>query len=52
MTPPDDAPLFTPYEALDVTLTEEDLDHLDRTFAPGAITGDRYPPQMGHLAAK
>jgi len=39
-------------KAFDVTLTEEDLDDLDRSFALGAITGDRYPAQMKHLTAK
>jgi aryl-alcohol dehydrogenase-like predicted oxidoreductase len=39
-------------KALDVTLTKEDLVELDRIFALGAITGDRYPTQMNHLAAK
>lgn len=39
-------------KALDVTLTKEELDNLDRTFALGAITGDRYPAQMRHLSAK
>ena len=39
-------------KALDVTLTKEDLDGLDRTFALGAITGDRYPAQMKHLETK
>jgi diketogulonate reductase-like aldo/keto reductase len=38
--------------AFDVTLTKEDLDDLDRTFALGAITGDRYPAQFKHLAAR
>lgn len=36
-------------KAFDVTLGEEDL---DRSFALGAITGDRYPAQMKHLTAK
>jgi aryl-alcohol dehydrogenase-like predicted oxidoreductase len=39
-------------KAFDVTLSKEDLDDLDRTFALGAITGDRYPAQFKHLAAK
>jgi aryl-alcohol dehydrogenase-like predicted oxidoreductase len=39
-------------KALDVTLTKEDLDDLDGSFALGAITGDRYPAQMKHLTAK
>jgi hypothetical protein len=36
-------------KAFDVTLTKDDL---DRSFALGAITGDRYPAQMKHLTAK
>ena len=39
-------------KAFDVTLTKEDLDDLDRSFALGAITGDRYPAHMKHLTAK
>ena len=39
-------------KAFDVTLTKEDIHALDGSFALGAITGDRYPPQMKHLAAK
>jgi aryl-alcohol dehydrogenase-like predicted oxidoreductase len=39
-------------KALDVRLTQEDLDGLDQTFALGAITGDRYPAQMKHLKTK
>jgi aryl-alcohol dehydrogenase-like predicted oxidoreductase len=39
-------------KAFDVTLTKEDLDDLDGSFALGAITGDRYPAQMKHLTAK
>jgi len=39
-------------EAFDVSLTKADLDHLERTFALGAIAGERYPAQMSHLAAK
>jgi len=39
-------------KAFDVTLTKEDLDDLDRSFALGAITGDRYPTKMKHLTAK
>jgi aryl-alcohol dehydrogenase-like predicted oxidoreductase len=38
--------------AFDVALSREDLDDLDRTFALVAITGDRYPAQFKHLAAK
>ena len=38
--------------AFDVTLTKEDLDDLDRTFALEAIKGDRYPAQFKHLVAK
>ena len=30
-------------KAQDVTLTKEELGELDRTFALGAITGERYP---------
>lgn len=32
--------------ALDVALTAADVSALDRLFAPGAIVGDRYPPQV------
>jgi aryl-alcohol dehydrogenase-like predicted oxidoreductase len=39
-------------KALDVTLTKEELGELDRTFALGAITGERYPAQVRHLSAK
>jgi aryl-alcohol dehydrogenase-like predicted oxidoreductase len=39
-------------KAFDVTLTKEELDDLDRTFALGALTGDRYPAQLKHLSAK
>jgi aryl-alcohol dehydrogenase-like predicted oxidoreductase len=39
-------------KALDVTLTKEELSELDRTFALGAITGERYPAQVRHLSAK
>jgi aryl-alcohol dehydrogenase-like predicted oxidoreductase len=39
-------------KAFDVTLTKQDLDDLDGSFALGAITGDRYPAQMKHLTAK
>ena len=39
-------------KAFDVTLTKEDLDDLNATFALGAISGDRYPAHMKHLAAK
>ena len=39
-------------KAFDVTLTKEDLDDLDESFALGAITGDRYPAHMKHLTAK
>ena len=39
-------------KALDVTLTKEDLDDLDNSFALGAITGDRYPSQMKNLTTK
>lgn len=39
-------------KALDVTLTKEDLEDLDTTFASGAISGDRYPAHMKHLTAK
>ncbi|SOE98958.1 Predicted oxidoreductase [Burkholderia sp. OK233] len=39
-------------KAFDVTLTKEDLNDLDRTFALGAITGDRYPAQIKHLSAE
>jgi aryl-alcohol dehydrogenase-like predicted oxidoreductase len=31
--------------ALDVRLSREDLDRLDRILPPGAAAGDRYPPQ-------
>ncbi|TGK08844.1 aldo/keto reductase [Leptospira fletcheri] len=38
-------------KALEVPLTSEELEKLDRTFAEGAISGDRYPaPQMGMVA--
>ena len=36
-------------QAFGVTLTKEDTNDLDRTFALGAITGDRYPAQMKHV---
>ncbi len=39
-------------KAFDVTLTKADLEDLDKSFAPGAITGDRYPAQMKHLTTK
>jgi len=39
-------------KALDVSLTKEELDELDHAFELGALTGDRYPPQRGHMAAK
>jgi aryl-alcohol dehydrogenase-like predicted oxidoreductase len=38
--------------AFDVTLGKQDLADLDQTFALGAITGDRYPAHVQHLAAK
>lgn len=39
-------------EAFDVTLTDEELNDLDQTFALGAITGDRYPAQMKRISAQ
>ena len=39
-------------KAFDVTLTKEDLDDLNASFALGAISGDRYPTHMKHLTAK
>jgi aryl-alcohol dehydrogenase-like predicted oxidoreductase len=39
-------------EAFDVTLTNEELNDLDQTFALGAITGDRYPAQMKRISAQ
>ena len=38
-------------KALEVTLSKEDLADLDRAFALGAISGDRYPAQVKHLVA-
>jgi aryl-alcohol dehydrogenase-like predicted oxidoreductase len=38
--------------AFDVEFSTSDLADLDRLFAPGAITGDRYPVHMRHLSAK
>jgi aryl-alcohol dehydrogenase-like predicted oxidoreductase len=46
------ASLVENLKAFDVTLTKEDLDELDESFALGAITGDRYPAHMKHLTAK
>ena len=46
------ASLVENLKVFDVTLTKEDLGHLDRTFALGAISGDRYPAHMKHLTAK
>jgi diketogulonate reductase-like aldo/keto reductase len=46
------ARLMENLKAFDVTLTKDDLDDLDGSFALGAITGDRYPAQMKHLTAK
>ncbi|EPG72664.1 oxidoreductase, aldo/keto reductase family protein [Leptospira fainei serovar Hurstbridge str. BUT 6] len=38
-------------KALDIILTSEELEKLDRTFSEGAIVGDRYPaPQMEMVA--
>jgi aryl-alcohol dehydrogenase-like predicted oxidoreductase len=38
--------------ALDITLTDAELSELDATFGPGAIAGDRYPPEMMRLSAQ
>ncbi len=38
--------------ALDVVFTAEELDSLDRAFAPGAIVGERYPEMVMSLAAR
>ena len=39
-------------KALDVGLTKEELNDLDRAFPLGAITGERYPAQVKHLSAE
>lgn len=36
----------TQLAAADIRFSPEDLASLDRMFAPGAITGDRYAPQV------
>jgi aryl-alcohol dehydrogenase-like predicted oxidoreductase len=38
--------------AFDVTLTEDELDDLDRAFPLGAIKGDRYPASIKQLSAQ
>lgn len=38
--------------ALDVAFMAEELDELDRAFAPGAVVGDRYPPFVQRWAAR
>jgi aryl-alcohol dehydrogenase-like predicted oxidoreductase len=35
--------------AADVVLTADDVEQLDRVFAPDAASGDRYPPEMARL---
>jgi aryl-alcohol dehydrogenase-like predicted oxidoreductase len=38
--------------ALDITLSDAELSELDKAFAPGAIAGDRYPPELMRLSAR
>jgi aryl-alcohol dehydrogenase-like predicted oxidoreductase len=38
--------------ALDIILTDAERAELDRVFAPGAIAGDRYSPEMMRLSAR
>jgi aryl-alcohol dehydrogenase-like predicted oxidoreductase len=38
--------------ALDITLTDAELSELDAALGPGAIAGDRYPPEMMRLSAQ
>jgi aryl-alcohol dehydrogenase-like predicted oxidoreductase len=39
-------------ESLDITLTDAELSELDKAFAPGAIAGDRLPPEMTQMSAQ
>ena len=39
-------------ESLDITLTDAELSELDKAFAPGAIAGDRLPPETMQMSAQ